>query len=176
MNLHEIFKTDWVENLSESLNARFDSAAWSLENGIDVGIGDLGSERFKIMIQPQIYSLDGRTYQFVNVSFAKIVGNAESEELQLDSTNASKIIGAVTNAIHDRTKKYELDAIVFIAQDNVEKRMRLYNIIARKKWSRLGTIIENIDIGGGRRLTAMISKDLSKHINAFKTHLAGLSK
>lgn len=178
-NVASIIKAlPWIEDLGESLNTRFDAENWHREDEVDVGSGLLGDEEFKIMIHPQSYSFDDHQYKFANVSFTKIVDGQESEELQLTSKNASKIIGAVTHAIQDRIKLYDLDAIVFIAQDHIEKRMRLYNIIARKKWAGygLGRIIENIDIGGGRRLTAMISKELSQHVEGFKAHLAGISK
>lgn len=176
MNLPEIFGVDWIENLNESLTTRFDTTKWKIVDGVDTGIGQLGAETFKIRLQPQTYIFKDHTYNFVNVSFSKLQNGVETEELQLNSTNASLIIGAITNGIQDRTNIYDLDGIVFIAADNVQKRMRLYNAIARRKWAGLGTIIENVDIGGGRLLTALVSKELSPLIHDFTAHLAGLTK
>lgn len=176
MRLEDLFDVSWIEDLGESLNSKFRSASWSIQNGTDVGIGIIGDEKFKLMIDPQVFEFNGRVFNFVNISFAKILGDHETEELQIDSTNASKIIGAITSELDQRIRQYDLDAVVFIAQDHVEKRMRLYNKIARKKWAGLGTIIENIDIGGDRRLTAMISRSLSEHIEDFKAHVARVTK
>lgn len=175
--LKQALRLDWVFNLNEMLDTRFDAESWKQVEDTQVGTGKLGDEVFKIYLEPRTYIVNGREYSFINVAFAKLVDGKPTQELQWNAKNASQVVGAVQNALIERVKLYQFDALVFIAADNVEKRMLIYNKIARRKWSHLGTIIENIDLGDGRVLTACLSKELAADdVNAFIEHLKKLGK
>lgn len=177
--LQEALKLEWVFNLHETLNTRFDDESWEQVGRNQVGTAVLGDETFRIIMEPQHFLLDGINYHFINVALQKIVDGKPSEELQLNSKNASKIVGAITNALLERVALYDFDAVVFIASDNIEARMTIYNKIANRKWTQqgLGQSLENIDLGDGRKMTILLSKELARHkSSAFIDHLKRLKK
>jgi hypothetical protein len=177
--LQEALNLEWVFDLHETLNARFDDEAWHQEGRNQVGIATLGDETFKIILQPVSYPLDGITYRAINAAFQKIVNGRPSEDLQWNSKNASQVVGAITNALLERVALYDFDAVIFMASDNIEKRMQVYNQIARRRWSQegLGTSIENVEVGDGRRATILLSKELARYkADAFVDHLRTIKK
>jgi hypothetical protein len=177
--LQEAMGLKWVFNISESLETRFDDEAWSQVGDKQVGQGYLGDEEFEVYLEPGTFTIDDFEYSLINASFAKIIDGKPSEELTLTGKSASKIVGAVANALVDRVQLYGMDAVIFFANDNVEDRMRVYNKVAERKWTRLGfgTAIYNIDMGDERKMTLLVDKDLSKQrLDAFIEHLKKLKK
>jgi hypothetical protein len=177
--LQQALGLEWVFDLYEILNTRFDDGAWEKHGNNDVGTLKLGDETFELHLEPGTYPVNGTNYRFLNVAFKKILDGHPTEELQWTSKNASAVVGAITNALFERAELYDFDAAVFIANDNVEKSMTIYNKIAQRGWARtgLGTVRENIDLGGGRLATVLLSKALAKEdLAAFYEHLSHLKK
>jgi hypothetical protein len=177
--LQEAMQLSWVFNLAETLDTRFADEAWSQVGNRQVGRGQLDGEEFEVYLEPGTFAIDGFEYNFINAAFAKIVNGKPSEKLTLTGKNASKIVGAVANALAERVQLYDIDAILFFASDNVEDRMRVYNKIAEKKWTRLGfgTAIHDIDMGDGRKMTLLVDKALSEQrLDTFVAHLKKLKK
>lgn len=162
--LQEALGLRWVFDLYESMNARFDDEAWHREGSTEVGNAEIDGEQFKIILEPGTYPIGGYTYSFINAAFQKIIDGKPVNDLQLTSKNASKIVGAISNALLDRVQLHDFDAVLFIADDNSEDRMRVYNKIAERKWTRLGVgeALYNIDLGNGRLCTILYRKDLGK--------------
>jgi hypothetical protein len=162
--LQEFLGLDWVFDLRETLNTKFDDESWERIGRAEVGTAELGDETFQILLEPGTFVIDGFTYHFVNAAFQKIVNGKPTSELQLTGKNASKIVGAVANALQDRIQLFDFDAVIFIADDNVEERMTVYNKIAERKWTRLGfgSAIYDIDLGAGRRASLLYRRDLEK--------------
>lgn len=177
--LQEALGLVWVFDLHETLNARFDDEAWEQVGNRQVGTTLLGDETFKIVLEPISYPLDGITYRAINVAFQKLIDGQPSEDLQWTSRNASQVVGAITNALLERVALFDFDAVIFVAADNVEKRMKIYNQVARRKWVQqgLGTSLESIDLGDGRKATVLLSKELARHKqDAFIDRLKALKK
>jgi hypothetical protein len=177
--LQEFLGLQWVFNLLEMLNTRFGDEDWKQVGKQQVGTAVLGDEVFQLRLEPFTLPLGDINYQAINVAFAKMVNGEPSEQLTLTSKNASKIVGAVTNALLERVALYDFDAVVFIAEDNIEARMTIYNKVAERKWTQrgLGESVQNIELGDGRRCTLLLSKELARHRrDAFIEHLKKLKK
>jgi hypothetical protein len=178
-SLQEALGLQWSFDLLETLNTRFEDEAWEQVGNRQVGTAQLGDETFRIILEPLTYPLEGITYRAINVAFQKLVDGRPSEDLQWTSRNASKVVGAITNALLERVALFDFDAVIFIAADNIEKRMTVYNQVARRRWVRegLGTSVENIDLGDGRKATILLSKELARHQqDAFVDRLKTLKK
>lgn len=177
--LQEALGLDWVFDLHESLNTRFDDESWSQVGRAEVGYGVLGDETFRIVLEPQTFPIDGIKYQFINVAFQKIVNGEPTEELQLSGKNASKIVGAISNALIERVQLYDFDAILFQACDNIEARMTIYNKVADRKWVQhgFGTSVQNIDLQNGCKGTVLLSKELARQkLDSFMKFLKAQGK
>lgn len=162
--LQEHLGLEWVFDLYETLKTRFDDEAWERIGKNEVGTATLGDETFRIVLEPGTFPIDGIKYRIINAAFQKIVDGKPTEELQLSGKNASKIVGAISNALLDRVQLFDFDGVIFIAKDHVEARMRLYNKVADRSWVQkgLGESIKDIDLGGGAMATALLSKELSR--------------
>lgn len=177
VNWHQVIVDEggWIEDFYESLNSKFEKNKWEKRGETLVGTGVIDGETFEIHIEPGSYPFNGKTYRFINVAFKKIVNGKPVEDLQFNSSNGSKILGAIANAVQEQLNNFDTDAIVFVATDNVEKRMRIYNAIIRRKWGHgLGTSIQNIDIGNGAKLSARLTSDLANHDTEFVKYLKSL--
>ena len=172
--LQEALGLEWVFDLHETLNARFDDEAWHQQGSRLVGDAIIDGEHFRLLLEPGTFPIDGFFYHFINAAFQKIVDGEPTEKLQLTGRSASRIVGAIANALLERVQLYDFDAVVFFAADNVDDRMRVYNKVAERKWTRLGfgEALYDIDAGGGRKLTILYSKDMAKQkLDAFVEHL-----
>jgi hypothetical protein len=160
-----------------ALNEVFDTKI-PIENWIHLPDADIGqitidNEQFQIVIEQNHYSFDGRTINFLNIAFEKIDNGQPSQQLVLTSKNSSKILGAIMNSAVDAVKRYNVDAVVFVANDNVEKRMRVYNKLASNILSPFQVYKRDIILPYGGRMTILLRNTLSKHdIEALETHLA----
>lgn len=177
--LQEALGLPWVFDLRETLDYNFDDEQWYSQGGKQIGDATLEGEHFRLLLEPGTFSIDGYTYHFINAAFQKIVDGHPTEKLQLTGQTASKIVGAIANALLERVQLYDFDAVVFFAADSVDDRMRVYNKVAERKWVRLdfGEALYNIDAGAGKKLTVLYSKDLAKQkLDAFIEHLRQLKK
>jgi hypothetical protein len=178
-SLQEALELDWVFDLHEVLNTTLDDEAWEQKGDKEVGTGVLEGETYKIYLEPGTYPAQDQVYRFINVAFQKIVNGEPTEELQWNSKNASKVVGAISNALLKRVQLYDYDAVIFIASDNVDKRMSIYNKIAERKWTDkgLGKTLENVPLGDGRMATLLLSKALAKEkLEPFLQKLKSLKK
>lgn len=177
--LQEALGLDWVFDLKESLDGKFDSIEWKGGKKRQVGTGKIGDETFEIYLEPRTYPIEDTVYKFINVAFAKIVDGIPSEKLQFNSRNASIIVGAISNALVERVSLYDFDAVIFIASDNIEDRMRIYNMIADRKWTRmgLGEIRKDIRLTDGSEATVLVTKEIARHrMEQFEKYLNTLKK
>jgi hypothetical protein len=177
--LQEALGLEWVFDLHEILNTRFDDEAWEQLGNKQVGTAKLGEETFQLYLEPGTFPIDGIKYRFINVAFAKLIDGKPSEDLQWNSKNASAVVGAITHALLDRVALYDYDAVVFVANgEHAKKRMTIYNQVARRKWSSagLGVCVENQKVENGL-ITILLSKALAKEpLDAFYAHLSKLKK
>ena len=177
--LQEAMGLDWTFDLFETLNTKFDDEAWVRHKKGEIGTAILGDETFQLHLEPITMPIDGINYRAINVAFAKMVDGKPSQELTLTGKNASKIVGAITNALLERVELYDYDAVIFIARDNIDARMTIYNKIAARRWVQegLGESIQNISLGDGAVCTALLSRELARQKrDVFIEHLMKLKK
>lgn len=170
MKLHTLFKT--IINLNEVLNTVIPPDKWEQRDEVLVGTLIIDSDSYEIYLEPITYTVDDKTFDVINVAFAKIVNGKASRKLTLNNKSSSKILGAIINALYDKIKQFKYDAIVFIARDNVEKRMTLYNRIARNKGGNFLISKENIPIINGGVATVLYDKDFpDKYMDRFEQQI-----
>lgn len=160
MKLQDFLQLDWVTDLFEVLNTKPDKLSWQTVDKRDIGTLKIQDEIFEIYLEPGEFGI----FSYINVSFAKIINGKPSEELVISSKSGSKIMDAIIHSLDERLDHYETDAVIFIAVDNVEKRMSLYNRCIRFfKFMKHKDIIRNIEIKKGMVTVVIISDRLNKN-------------
>lgn len=173
MLLQDLLKLDWVEDLYESMNTSIPVDSWKQEGKNLYSYINIDDEIFRIEFEPISY----QEYNAINIGFSKIVNDHPSQEIVLQSKNASRIIGAITTAMFDKLSDFSYDAVIFIARDNVTQRMRVYNYIAKKFHQKFKYMIENIKLENGQQMTALLSKTFpDDKIEDFKNHIQNVTK
>lgn len=151
----------------EMLDTQFSTLVWNHNGQKLVGLGEI--EKFKIKID-----LDPITYAWhdgINVSFAMLEGSDYTEKFQdKDTVEASKIIGAVTNAIKLQLDKLDWSFIVVVSKDNVEARHRLYVRIADRVRKEL--FLNQTDFDRGSDKVLILSKLTSSELEEIKKSFA----
>lgn len=128
---------------------------WYEENGRKCGEFEVNGRQFRVLLETISYQ---NKYNCINIAFQILDTDGEwTTSPTYDNKSASIVMGVVVNAISRKVRDFEYDALVFFANDNVDKRMRIYNSIARWKMKDLGKIIENIPLPDGRLCTVVIS-------------------
>jgi hypothetical protein len=90
---------EFVPLLNEILDTEFTSITWEQDGSKITGDAFLGDLEFKIYIEPQNLRLKGSVVTWLNVAFIRIVdGQPVERSLGLHS-DASRVIGAVINAL-----------------------------------------------------------------------------
>lgn len=166
MKLHDLF--DFVISLNEVLDTKIEPKSW--ENGPnDSLIGKIlvDDKTFLIKLEPLTYSFNEKEYLGINVAFTLFKDNKEIEILTYDNRSGSKIIGAIINALETKVNEYNWDFLLFIATNNIEKRMKIYNKIASWKLKGVGgDVITDITINGNNKATVIV-KDKSLPMDEF---------
>jgi len=145
----------WIPDLIETLETKIPVENW---RWIDKKLeGDLliDTETFKIILEPG----EVQGHVLVNIAFEKLVNGKFSQDLVINSKNGSKILGAIINGAWDKLEEFDnVEFIVFIAADNVSKRMGIYNTVARRlmKSMNFNIIKDNFKVRNG--LMTIISK------------------
>lgn len=128
---------------------------------------DIDGRKFIVMIQPGHYKLELEDVNFINVAFALLDENGNfSTKTTFANISPSKIIGAVVNAILQYINKHAPDIVLFMAHEQVDKRMRIYNFLAQHLGSSYGTFHTNINIGDGGKATIVFSNNISDNTKA----------
>lgn len=130
MKLHEI-TTSLI--LNEILDTKIPVEKWVKDGDAEIGTMDIGDDVYRIIFEKFDYDVDGVIKKGLNIAFEKLhEGIGYSQKLTLDNTSASKVLGAIYNACISKLKNTTYDAIILVAVDNVEQRMRIYNVMARR--------------------------------------------
>lgn len=165
-------------SINEAFDTKFDSIDWNFDGESFVSIATLGSDEFKLYIQVKSLDFEGRQLVWLNVAFSRFIDGKETE-LLLNMGNQSKQLGAIISAlkakIQDITTQYEINAIVFMAIANEEKRISFYEKLAHSSklglhnWRYLATVQ-----WAGFRAVVMSEKNLTK--DEFETLKADFEK
>lgn len=136
---------------------------WSIDGDVQVGEFVLGGFIFHILLQPGFFTLpdNSHTYTFLNIAFSRVVDGKDSFELTGGGPFTSKVLGIVRNGILQKVDLMnDYDAAIFVARDNQEKRMSIYNKLAQVWMKDFGSIIKNIQTATGPVITIIM-----KHTN-----------
>lgn len=123
-------------------------------------------KQYVLRITPHLYEFHEKTYTFLNVAFSRILENGnETMDLTLDRSDASLVLGAVINGAAAKIKYYQADALLLVATNNTERRMKIYMWIARQFHGTFGILTPIITLPKGKAI-ALLSSDIPKHVQA----------
>lgn len=164
--------------LNEIFDTKIPVEQWRRDGYREIGIIHIDGEEFHIILEERHYTFQDKTLNFINTAFAKIVNGRRSQRLVVSSKNASRILGAIYNAVIGKINpRNDIDAIVFVARDNVAKRMSLYNQMTSNMFNPFTDVIENIPLPEGAKATILLKHTVDHDmVEAFKQHLAILNK
>ncbi len=162
MKLQELFdvpgelnwsRLDVFEMFATEIPIKWSKTLPGLEGAFSIEDND-----YIIKIEPGTF----QNFSFANIAFCRVDDTGEEEyELTNDTKNPAKVLGAIINGVNKKINEFELDAIVFAASNNVEKRMKFYNKLANKFVKNFGRIITDVPADNGK-FTILISSKVSK--------------
>jgi|LakMenEpi03Aug12_release.lakeMendotaPanAssembly.Ray.scaffolds.fasta_scaffold264393_2 hypothetical protein len=123
------------------------------ENGL---LGKFSSPEYDYLIkfEPFSYEFDKKQYDCVNASFEVIIDGKPTT--QLTSTNhKNQVIGTIQNALSEKLIQYDIDAILFVAIDNISSRMKLYGRMADSFAKNFGTVYRDIRLPNGEAIVIL---------------------
>jgi len=133
MKISELVTNQSMGNLEsfyimEMYDAKFQKLSWYVESGAHVGIGEVEDLKVRVVIDPTSYD----AYQGANLTFGVWDGKEFTEKYRnVGTLNASKIIGAVKNALVEKILEFDVKFVILVAKDNVEQRTRIYQQLAK---------------------------------------------
>ncbi len=154
---------EFLVNLNEIFDTKIPVENWKTIDDSKIGELVIDDATYIIKLDPLTYTFDKKTYNFINVVFRKMIDGIESEDLTYTNKAGSKVIGAIVNAVKDEIKKFKTDAIVFVATDHVEQRMRIYNKLLTNLGLLVGdfrSFVPNVKIPNGK-MSIIFNKNLS---------------
>lgn len=161
MKLSDIFEDALI--LNEIYDTKAPVKAWVKDRlGNLEGEFSIGDKTFLIALEPFVYEFEQKKYKCINVSFSLMINGKESQQLTLTNRQSSKVLGAFLNNIRDKIPEFDCDAITFMAEDNVDQRMRIYNYFARHFGQGFTERIENIENGLGKK-TVLFNNNIVNH-------------
>jgi len=175
MKLHDLF--DFIVSLNEVLDTKIPPNSWERgSNNSLIGKISIENKIYLIKLEPLTYSFNDKEYLGINIAFSLLENGKEIETLTYSNKSGSKIIGAIVNALETKVNEYEWDFLLFIATNNIEKRMKIYNKIANWKMKNIeGQVLTDISLNGNSKAT-IIMKDKFLSTQEFLTFLKDKQK
>ena len=132
------------------------------ESGIEA-IETINDSVYRIIIEPAKIKVTSIQYSIINVAFEKEDKDGNfTQSITNDSKNSMLVIGVIVDALDKEVSKYDYDAVVFIANDTADKRMSMYNRVARRVTNNMhGTRLQDLAFGHGKKMTVIL-KDFLK--------------
>lgn len=166
MKLHDLFEPYEILHLNEVFDTKIPVNKWRSQGRTLTGELNIDNAVYHISLEPSTYKFQTKIYNFINITFAKIVNGEPIQTLTFDKenpANASKVIGAIVNALYDKLTGYQYHAIVMAAMDNVQQRMRIYDSVARWKGAKLGaSVLYDIPLLKGGKATIIFDKNFDR--------------
>jgi len=135
--------SDW------QLNEMAYRVEWKEENHLLLGYFASPEFNYVIKIEPFEYM----QYNCVNIAFEVFRKDGAEPTTELTTTSyPNSVFGTVLNASSEKITQFDVDAVVFIAVDNVEKRMAVYKRIAKKFSKNFGEVFEKIKLTNGEAI------------------------
>lgn len=123
---------------------------------------------YVIQLEFAIYNFDSVDYQLLNVAFYRDGSGLEGDDsdpygLTNDTKNPAKVLGAIINGVAEKTKRIHVDALIFAAANNVEKRMKFYNKVAARFVKGFSTMIRDVS-GATGKFTILLSDSIPRQL------------
>lgn len=107
MKIQELIEFEDELNFNEALDTRFDSIHWDkLSTGGYKGTGHLNDMTYVMLIEPGILPIATKKYTFLNIAFALEIDDNITTTFQNNSSNSSKIFGAISNALNEKNAEF----------------------------------------------------------------------
>lgn len=149
-------------NIVEVFNTKIPINQWrSNDPGQLLGDITIDDKQYVVILEMIAYNINNVNKTAVNIAFDRIIGNKRVTDLTND-TFSPKIMGAIFNAALDKINEYHFDAIVFMAINNVDKRMSFYNRIAHWLSKQYGAMIPDLPLPNGGKLTIVCNAHVSE--------------
>lgn len=98
---------------------------------------------YDINFEPFDYDFSGKQYKCVNVNFEVIVDGVPTTNLT-PTKFSNQVMGTIQNSLSEKLIQFDIDAVLFMAMDNIEKRMRVYGRMADKFAKIFGKVYRDI--------------------------------
>lgn len=162
MKLTDRIDVNDIINVNEVFDTKIPVENWIKKGNSIIGNMFIENEQFHVIIELQHYNFNNKQFNFLNIAFAKILENGEPTQLlSLTNKNSSKILGVIYNALSSKIKelsnKLDIKAITFVARDNVDKRMSLYNRMTSNLFNPFTSYKQNIPLSNGAKMTILFS-------------------
>ena len=151
-------KLSQLINIYEVFNSTAD-VVWTDDDTRYVGTFTLDDATYRIFLEPGQFKTPElkRSYTFLNIAFSRFEDGKDIFDLTSGGPHASKVLGIIKNAIEQKTKTLtRYGAVIFASTNNQQKRMRVYNKLARFWAKDFGSIQENIKTDSGTELTILM--------------------
>lgn len=172
-------KLDQLINVYEMFNSTTPiSWAGNIEDRL-VGTFEIDGSQFHLLLEPGYYKSPDikQTYTFLNVAFSRVVDGKDVFDLTPGGPFTSKVLGAVKQGVEEQTNVLtRFDAVVFVARDNQQKRMSLYNKLGRLWAKSFGTILENVQCSNGALMTIIVKRSQETNAVPFIDYLKAQCK
>lgn len=163
MKLHDLF--EHVENYMEAVSYRAPDSEWKIVGRNLERELTIEDEKIIVILQPQIFTYDNKTINFINLSFDGFKKDGtRTNEITGNSAHSSKVLGAATHAWKEKLKEYDYEAVTFVAIDKVDKRMSIYERLVKNNLQAYGhSYLPNVPLHNGGKAIVVFNNDGEWH-------------
>ena len=112
---------------------------------------------YYVNFEPFDYDFNNKIYKCVNVSFEVIVNGVPTTDLT-PTKYSNQVMGTIQNSLSEKLIQFDIDAVLFIAADNIERRMSLYGRMADKFAKQFGKVYRNIRLEKGEAIAILANR------------------
>lgn len=120
---------------------------WKEEDHKLHGYFESSEFQYRVVIEPFQY----QNYNCANIGFEVFKDGKPTTELT-SAKYGNSVFGTVLNASSEKITQFDIDAVVFIAIDNVEKRMPVYKRLADRFARNFGEAFEKVKLTNGEAI------------------------
>jgi hypothetical protein len=119
-------------------------------------LGEFSSPEYDYLIkfEPFTYQFNHKNYDCVNASFEVIVDGKPTTELT-PTNHRNQVIGTIQNSLSEKLIHFDIDAILFIAVDNIRARMSLYGRMVDKFAKEFGVVYRGVKLENGEAIVIL---------------------
>lgn len=162
MKLTEItIEEPFTINLTEVLNTEVHPTWITNDEGNKIGTFELHEKKYQIRLE----HLPLEEFRVFHISFFVWDNpiNDWSTEVTLNNKQSASIIGAIFYAIKEEMNNQIFDGFVFGTNNNIDKRMRIYNYLVNRYIKHFGHFIENLKGPSNSVFSIVCTKSVSQN-------------